>query len=306
MLDIQRLRAFRAVVASGSVQAAATSLGYTPSAISQQITALQRETGLVLFEKSGRGIVPTPAGELLAAESDGVMSHLAHLDGLVDDLSSGRSGVLTVRCYPSAGEGWLPTVVSRLLQERPDVSVRLDLTDAIDPSDLEAVDISIHTDQLDEPAPSVLGRRRVPLARERYLAVVSPDHPLAGRSEVSMVELVEYPWVQEDVDNTTCGLIMQRAWRGAGRTPRILARTSGHHSAVAFAAAGIGLFVGPYLTTTRLGPDVVKVPISDPAPERLSVASVRQTAERNPAARRLLELLAETAREDPGLLEVAA
>ena len=63
MLDVQRLRVFRAVVASGSVQAAADHLGYTPSAVSQQLTALQRETGLVLFEKAGRGIAPTPAAK---------------------------------------------------------------------------------------------------------------------------------------------------------------------------------------------------------------------------------------------------
>ena len=55
MIDVQRLRVFRAVVASGSVQAAADHLGYTPSAVSQHLTALQRETGLVLFEKAGLG-----------------------------------------------------------------------------------------------------------------------------------------------------------------------------------------------------------------------------------------------------------
>src|SRR5689334_21980489 len=63
MIDVQRLRVFRAVVASGSVQAAAEHLGYTPSAVSQQISALQRETGLVLFEKAGRGIAATAAAK---------------------------------------------------------------------------------------------------------------------------------------------------------------------------------------------------------------------------------------------------
>ena len=73
MLDIQRLRVFRAVVASGSVQAAADHLGYTPSAVSQSLTTLQRETGLVLFEKAGRGIAPTPAASVLAVATFGVM-----------------------------------------------------------------------------------------------------------------------------------------------------------------------------------------------------------------------------------------
>src|SRR5215217_2951170 len=96
MIDVQRLRVFRAVVASGSVQAAADHLGYTPSAVSQHLTALQRETGLVLFEKDGRGIAATPAAKVLAAESDEVMGSLTRLGGFVDDLRSGRSGSLTI------------------------------------------------------------------------------------------------------------------------------------------------------------------------------------------------------------------
>lgn len=302
MIDVARLRAFRAVVASGSVQAAATSLGYTPSAVSQQITALQRETGLTLFEKSGRGITATPAGELLAAESDAVMIQLAHLDGVVEDLSAGRSGVLTLRCFPSAGEAWVPAVVKQLLLDLPDVAVRVVLSDTVTAADLDSADISIHTDHPDEPTRALPGRRRVPLACERYYAVVGLEHPLAGRADVSMNELVEHPWVQEELDETICGRILQRAWRQAGRTPRVVAMTSDHHSAIAFAAAGIGLFVGPYLAVARLGADVRVLPISDPAPQRLDVASVRVSSERNPAARRMLELLAETAAANPGLL----
>ncbi|MVA75445.1 LysR family transcriptional regulator [Auraticoccus sp. F435] len=307
MVDVSRLRAFRAVVATGSVQAAAVSLGYTPSAVSQQIAALQRETGLALFEKSGRGIVPTPAGELLAAESDAVMGQLAHLDGVVQDLAAGRSGQLTIRSFPSTGEAWLPEVVRRLLEERPEVSVRVDLSDMVTPADLDSADITIHTDATGDArpgVPGVPGRRRVELARERYFAVVATDHPLADRSAVSMAELVEHPWVQEDLGETVCGEILQRAWRQVGRTPHIVARTSGHHSAIAFAAAGIGLFVGPYLTVARLGPQVRVLAITDPAPQRLDVASVRRTSERNPATRRALELLAETARDDVGLHEL--
>ena len=62
MLDVHRLRVFRSVVASGSIQAAATNLGYTPSAVSQHVTALQRETGLALISRVGRGIEPRRDG----------------------------------------------------------------------------------------------------------------------------------------------------------------------------------------------------------------------------------------------------
>jgi DNA-binding transcriptional LysR family regulator len=67
MLDVHRLRVFRAVVASGSVNAAATNLGYTASAVSQHVAALQRETGLALLARSGRGVEPTAVGLALAS-----------------------------------------------------------------------------------------------------------------------------------------------------------------------------------------------------------------------------------------------
>src|SRR3982751_6317384 len=101
MLDIQRLRVFRAVVASGSVQAAADHLGYTPSAVSQSLTTLQRETGLVLFEKAGR---------VLAAESEEVMGSLSRLGGVVDHLREGRTGTLSIGSFASAAQFWLPRV----------------------------------------------------------------------------------------------------------------------------------------------------------------------------------------------------
>src|ERR1700761_7536676 len=110
MIDVQRLRGFRAVVASGSVQAAADHLGFTPSAVSQHLSALQRETGLVLFEKAGRGIAPTPAAQVLATESDEVMGSLSRLGGLVDHLREGRTGTVTIGTFDSAAQSWLPHV----------------------------------------------------------------------------------------------------------------------------------------------------------------------------------------------------
>ena len=82
MLDIQRLRVFRAVVATGSVSGAAGSLGYTPSAISQHLTALQRETGLTLVERRGRGIEPTSAGLAFAAELGSFFDRVAQVESM--------------------------------------------------------------------------------------------------------------------------------------------------------------------------------------------------------------------------------
>ena len=86
MLDPQRLRTFRSVVATGSVQAAADQLRLTPSAVSQQVAALQRETGLVLLERAGRGVRPTPVGMRVAIASGDALRSLNRLGALVRDL----------------------------------------------------------------------------------------------------------------------------------------------------------------------------------------------------------------------------
>ncbi|UUZ44552.1 LysR family transcriptional regulator [Janibacter limosus] len=89
MVDAHRLRIFLSVMASGSVNAAAGHLGVSPSAVSQQVAALQKETGLTLFTRHGRGIEPTPAAHTLARESERLMVELKRVDAVVDDLRDG-------------------------------------------------------------------------------------------------------------------------------------------------------------------------------------------------------------------------
>src|SRR5262245_13222212 len=109
MLDVHRLRVFRSVVATGSINAAASNLGYTPSAISQQLAALQRETGLALVARAGRGIQPTAAGLALVSEIDEVLHRLGGVESLVADLRDGRHGSLSICYFPSVGSAWMPT-----------------------------------------------------------------------------------------------------------------------------------------------------------------------------------------------------
>ena len=100
MIDLHRLRVFRAVVADGSINGAAATLGYTPSAVSQHLTALQRETGLSLIERQGRGVVPTAAGRAVAHEAGCVLERMAEFESFVADIRDGHTGRLSV-CYLS-------------------------------------------------------------------------------------------------------------------------------------------------------------------------------------------------------------
>ena len=94
MLDLRRLQALHAVVATGSVKDAAARLGYTPSAVSQHITTLERETRTVLLEPAGRGVRPTAAGQLLAAHAAALLDRLAEAEAALAALTAGETGML--------------------------------------------------------------------------------------------------------------------------------------------------------------------------------------------------------------------
>ena len=296
MLDVNRLRVFRAVVASGSVQAAARHLGYTPSTISQHITSLQRETGLTLFEKAGRGIVPTATGLLLASESEEVMGSLARLTGMVDDLRAGHTGGLEIASFASAAQVWLPQVVHRLREEFPGLVVDLALNELVARPESLTADIDVRVEDPQSQGSEVPGRCRRVLAEESYVCVVPADHPLAGRGEIGLVDLADQSWIRDDRIESMCTQIINRAAAAAGVGPNYVARSDDHHTAMAFVAAGVGVCVLPRLAALAAPAGTVVLDLSEPVPRRRIVALLRDSAEGSPAAQRAIELLTEAAR----------
>lgn len=294
MLDVKRLRVFRAVVASGSVQAAARHLGYTPSTVSQHITALQRETGLTLFEKAGRGIVPTATARLLATESEEVMASLTRLSGTVEDLRAGHTGGLEIASFSSVAQEWIPSVVRRLREDFPGIVVDLALNEK---GDVPGADIDIRVEDPDEPAREPAGWCRRVLAEESYVCVVPSDDALAGRGRVALADLEGAAWIRDDRVETMCTRIIGRAATAAGVTPNYVARSEDHATALAFVAAGVGVSVLPRLATLRAPVGTVTLELSDPAPRRRIVALLRDSSEGNPAAQRAITLLLEAARD---------
>lgn len=291
MVDVNRLRVFRAVVASGSVGAAATHLGYTPSAVSQHLSALAKETGLTLFEKSGRGIAPTAAGLELASRSEELMSSIARLDGEIDDLRSGRTQTLSVSTFASAAEEWMPDVASTVLAEFPDVVFTFRLNENGVAAAPTPPDIDIRTEVPEEGPTRMAGYERHVVSNDRYVVLLPAGHRLAGEREVKFAVLADEPWIDDDPGETTCGGIVVRAARAAGITPRYVAYAGDHHGGIAFVAAGIGVTIVPGLAAGNLPPTVVKRPLVSPTPERRIVLFVHRQAMLKPAGRRVVELL---------------
>ncbi len=294
MIDVQRLRVFRAVVASGSVQAAAEHLGYTPSAVSQQISALQRETGLVLFEKAGRGISPTATAKVLAAESEELMDTLNRLGGVVDHLREGRSGSLTIGAFSSAAQFWMPQVAKGLRREFPDLVLDLSLNElGPEPANPARRDLDLTTEDADLDGIERPGHSRHVLAEETYRVVAPRGHDLLTEwdHQVPMGALAGQPLIDNDYHGNTCSLIIRNACRAAGFTPRYVARTEDHHTALAFVAAGVGVTLVPSLAAPESMAGVDSRELVNPSPRRRIVVHVRDAVADAPPVVRALELL---------------
>jgi DNA-binding transcriptional LysR family regulator len=296
MIDVQRLRVFRAVVASGSVQAAADHLGYTPSAVSQQIAALQRETGLVLFEKAGRGIAPTAAARFLAAESEELMESLNRLGGVVDHLRDGRTGTLTIGAFSSAAQFWLPQVAKELRREFPDVVLDMSLNElGPEPANPARRDLDITTEDADQDGIERPGHLRHVLTEENYRVVAPRGHELLTEwdERVPLAALAGQALIDNDYHGNSCTRIIRNACRAAGFAPRYVARSEDHHTALAFVAAGVGATILPGLAVPESMPGVDSRELVNPSPRRRIVVHVRDGAADTPPVQRALELLDE-------------
>ncbi|MFD4441069.1 LysR family transcriptional regulator [Nocardia sp. NPDC058519] len=289
MIDTHRLMIFRSVVATGSVAAAASTLGYSPSAISQHLAALQRETGLQLLERVGRGVEPTPAGRVIAGEAAKVLDELTALGSTVSDLRAGKAARITINSFSSAGTNWMPDVVATLTHEFPDTRVRLRIVDELAAVSDNRPDIAL-TVRLGKPT-QIVGYTHHDLVTEPYVAVVPADHELAAHTTVEVAELEQHRWIDNDTSHGPCRQAMLNACAAAGFTPRFVVETTDYPSALRFVARGVGITVVPRLGATDLPPGSRALELTNPTPRRTICAHIKDSESYNPVVIRTMELL---------------
>jgi DNA-binding transcriptional LysR family regulator len=291
MLDVRRLQVLRAVVISGSVTAAAGNLGYTPSAISQQVAALEKQTGMALLERVGRGVQPTPAGRLLTEHAAIISRDLAEAETALSDLRAGRTGRLIVRYFATAGAALVPPAVARLRRDHPGVRVDLRLFDPQDP--LPEVkqgraDLAIVV-RPREPASDDI--QLIHLTDDPYRLVLPKGHKLAQQRVVDLSDLAPEPWVGNEWRGGPCLEVVLEACAAAGFSPNIVVESEDYATAQGFVAAGLGISLIPKLGLGNRHPDVVVRRLRNPQPVRQIYAAVRQVALAQPALRGLVDAL---------------
>lgn len=296
MLDVRRMQVLRAVVTSGSVTAAATNLGYTPSAISQQIAALEKQAGLALLERVGRGVQPTAAGRLLTEHAAVISKNLAEAETALSDLREGRTGRLAIRYFATAGAALVPPALAKLRRDHPGVQVGLKLIDPEDPlPEVEAgradLAIVVHPRQ----GPLRGGVRLIHLLDDPYRAVLPRGHRLASKRALDLADLADEPWIGNEWPAGPCLRVMIEACAAAGFSPNFVVESEDYATAQGFVAAGLGISVIPQMGLGSRHPGVVVRKLRRPEPIRAIHAAVRESSMGQPALRDLIEALREAA-----------
>lgn len=280
MLDLNRLRVLHEVAGAGSFSAAARALHITPSAVAQQIGALERSVGVPVVHRSPRGVQLTEPGRLLADTTAGVFADLNQVGRKLDSYAEGAVGRLVVATFPSAGQRLIPGALTPLTT-RPEVELDIREAETQDALPLVRdgeVDLAIVYHFLTERPPHEWSDLDyTPLLSEETYAVLPAQHELADRSEIPLSALAEDRWIHAV---RHYGVQLETICLAAGFRPVSACRTSDHAFMQSLVAGGVGVALAPALT---LVPDLdgVRVVRVLPTPRR-QVGVVRRRARWHP------------------------
>ncbi|MEU8527913.1 MULTISPECIES: LysR family transcriptional regulator [Streptomyces] len=294
MLDLGRLRALHAVAVHGSVNAAAAALGYTPSAVSQQIAKLERETRTTLLERQGRGVRLTDEAHQLASTAQQLLSIVEEAEVRLEERRGVPSGRLAIGCFASAARGLMPRVLAELARRHPALDARLTEVDphlSIDLVARGAIDLAVAHDWDIAPLPAPPGVEQAVVGDDLCDVLVPQGHPLAERPTVRREDLADERWITQP-PGTVCHDWLMRTMRAAGCEPRIVHQAEENHTQVALVAAGLGVALVPRLGRGALPSEVTTVRL-DPVPKRQLSALWRAGAARRPAITETVRTLQE-------------
>ncbi len=296
LTDVGRLRTLRKIAQHGSFSRAAAELGYTQSAISQQIAALEHEVQLTLLNRAVRPVQLTDAGRVLVEHAEPVLERIAAAESQLDALRGLRAGRLRVAAFGSAFATLLPPAIAKfrgrhlavdleLVEAEPDVSVSMVRTGE--------VDLALVYDFTQTPGDADRRLQTTHLLIDDHRAVLPVRHRLAARKTLSIADLAEEDWIVPFADGPARGYRegLERLWADAGFSPRIAFQTDDLQAAQAFVAARLGIALMHDLTLPSRREGVAIRPLTGPRLAR-PIAAVTSAHRRSPPAAAMVALLA--------------
>jgi DNA-binding transcriptional LysR family regulator len=312
MLNVNRLRILREVAHRGSFSAAADALSYTQSAVSQQIAALEAETGMTLLERRPRGVSLTAAGQTLVGHAESVLADLDAAEAALAAIAGLRGGRLRMASFPTAGATLMPLAIATFRSRHPDV----DLTLA--EGEPEQIAPRLRTGELDlallfefdtsptdgagagetDGSGSAAGGRltRVELLQDPLYLALPREHRLAERRRLRLEDLRGEAWIQTSQDSP-CARHVVRCCHAAGFEPGVSFQSDDYQTVQGLVGAGVGVALIPELALSVVREDIVIRALSPRPPARRVIAATAAGARLLPAAPAMLSVLQQVASE---------
>ena len=306
MLDVKRLKVLREVARTGSFSAAADELGYTQPAVSQQISALEREAGTRLLQRGARGVTLTDAGSALVDHSDAILARLAAAEEELEAIAGLRGGRLRLASFPTAGATLVPLAIAMFSDRHPDVELSLieaEPEDALPRLRAGDLDVALTFEYSSLPGTAYEAVNEevelVPLLDDPMYVALPLDHQFARRRTIRLEQLAEESWSQADCAGL-CGRMHVAACEAAGFEPRVGFQSDDYNVVQGLVAAGVAISLIPELALSNLRDDVAIVSLGKRAPVRHVAAATLPSAVRSAATDAMLEILVEAARNYEG------
>jgi DNA-binding transcriptional LysR family regulator len=301
MIDVRRLRVFQEVAARGSFSAAADALSYTQSAVSQQIAALERETGTTLLHRGAGGIRLTDAGRALSSHADAVLARLVDAEQELAAIAGLRGGRVRLSAFPTAGATIVPLAVKTFMARHPGVEMQLferEPEDGVAMLKSGELDIALSIGY--EGAGTVHnptdGVEEIDLLEDPTYLAMPADHRYARKARTRLSDFSEESWIHSACKGT-CGAVALRALHNAGFEPTIVFETDDYNVAQGLVAAGMGVTLLPEMALRNLREDIVVRPLGTQVTHRRIMACLLQGAYRSPATDAMLGILHEAVGE---------
>ena len=303
-LDLRHLVALKTIADEGSFGRAAEKLGYTQSAVSQQIAALERIVGLRLVERPGgpRPVSLTEAGEILLRHADAIQARLLAAKADMKALEAGDAGRLRVGTFQSVGVRILPTLLRRFTESHPGVEVLLressDESELLEMVERGELDVTFWTLPV-PPGPY----ESVELLHDPYVLVVPAGSPLGSLKRApTLKEIALHPIIGFN----KCSAMdeVESRLAAAGRAPNVVFRSDNNGTVQGLVGAGVGITVAPLLTVDEDDPGVEVVDLQGRIDPRIIGLVWHADRHKSPAADAFVESTVEVCRELPA--EIAA
>jgi DNA-binding transcriptional LysR family regulator len=297
MIDIGSLQALAAVEQHGSVIAASEVMGFSPSAVSQQIKKLEKQTGFSVLERRGRGVLLTERGLTLAAYGRRILAELEELQSTLLSNPGKPYGRLKVAAFSTACRGLVGPMLGMLASSGTDLDLSVL---AEDPREAVArvaggeADLGIVHDW--NSVPLVIPEHLVLewLCEDIADLLVHRSHPLAGRAHVVAEDMVEERWISTP-HGAICNEALLRLFADLGRVPDIQVYDPDFSTHIALVEQRVVVALVPRLGRPALPADVVAVPVAKPVPARRVGMVHRRTMTTSPGIQHLAALLRQIA-----------